>query len=63
MYDEYDELIQKLRAAGKESFFYSDLLREAADVIEDLSREIESIGNDLISAVELLKKKGEKRNG
>ena len=59
----YDELIQKLRNAGKESFLFGDLLREAADTIEELSKENESFGNDLISAVELLKKKGEKRNG
>lgn len=32
----YEELIQKLRNAGKESFLFSDLMREAADAIEEL---------------------------
>lgn len=57
MLEEYDGLILKLRNAGKESFLYSDLMREAADIIEELSRENESLGKDLTSAVEMLKKK------
>ena len=30
----YDELIQKLRTAGKESLIYGDLMNRAADAIE-----------------------------
>ena len=33
----YDDLIQKLRNAGKESFLFGDLMQEAADIIEELS--------------------------
>lgn len=36
MLEEYDELILKLRNAGKESFLFGDLMRDAADTIEKL---------------------------
>lgn len=35
------ELIEKLRQAARESFVYSDLLREAADTIEEQMAERE----------------------
>jgi len=34
----HDDLIHRLRAAGKESFIYSSLLQEAADAIEELRK-------------------------
>ena len=36
MLEEYDELILKLRNAGKESFLFGDLMRDAANTIEKL---------------------------
>lgn len=57
MNEKYEEIVLKLRNAGKESFLFGDLLREAADAIEELSKENESFGKDLTSAVEMLKKK------
>lgn len=35
------ELIEKLRQAAKESFVYSDILKEAADTIEEMMAERE----------------------
>ncbi len=63
----YEMLVEKLRlnCAARELWLplvpqYAEqinLLKEAADAIEELSKENESLGKDLTSAVEMLKKK------
>ena len=57
----YDELIKNLRNEANEAPALSSigyfLMRQAADAIEELSKENESLGKDLTSAVEMLKKK------
>lgn len=51
----YDELIAELRQYNNDGT--EELRRQAADAIEELSEENESLGKDLTSAVEMLKKK------
>lgn len=59
----YDDLIQRLHrytencVAYKLDADFASAVQEAADAIEELSKENESLGKDLTSAVEMLKKK------
>ena len=60
----YDDLVKRLNVFRLKEDEYqiipvyvSEIIGEAADVIEELSRENESLGKDLTSAVEMLKKK------
>ena len=60
----YDELVKRLRREAvylPEKFSKNaellDVLMKAADAIEELSNESESLGKDLTSAVEMLKKR------
>ena len=57
----YDELVKRLRNAAQWSdkglVITPSICLEAAEAIEELSKENESLGNSLIGAVEMLKKK------
>ena len=58
-----DELVNRLHRYSENCVAYkldadfASAVQEAADAIEELSKENESLGKDLTSAVELLKKK------